>query len=130
MIIMMEMDEALAVRQKQAGNEIQVVPVIETSSEEMGTLNLLIVRFEMIMTMITEMDETPVVKLKLGGSEILTAQATVILYEVMEFSIPENNEMMEIPMTMMDEAHYVLWKQDGHDLVHIQQLELSTDLMG
>ena len=96
----------------------------------MEILNLPIVKLEMIMTMITEMDVVLLVKLKLGGSEILTALATVTLSEVMEFSIPENNEMMETLMTMMDEVRYVLWKQDGHDLVHIQHLEPSTDLMG
>ena len=84
----------------------------------------------MIMTMIMGMDEVQLVKLKLDGSEILAVLATVISSEVMELSILENNEMMEIPMTMMDEVRHVLWKQDGPDLAHIQQFELSTDLMG
>jgi len=82
------------------------------------------------MIEIMEMVEAPHVKLKQAGNEIQVAQVTVISNEVMEFPILESSEMMETPMIMMGEVQHAFWKPDGHDLVLIQQHELSTDLMG
>jgi len=76
-------------------------------------------RHEMMATLMMEMDEAALLKLKMDGNEKMMKIKRVYVCFFEEMGIRMNQKksvMMVIQMKEMDEVHFELLKMDGNDL--------------
>ena len=125
-ILQLEMDETASDKQNLDGSDQHLIQVYETSSE--ATIEQTLLKPEMMVTQIMEMDVTITVQWSLYGSALET-HLFETSSEEMECMILESNEMMGAELVEMAEALLVGLRTNGNEVQLFHQHEVFYEVM-